>query len=200
MTEEELKKEIENKKDEQGRNYQLTSYAEGMMKHEDFSASIQERLKTPETIDLVRLRVKDLGFTENPTTDELYKRAGELGLELCPPEVGPYLRLKYEDVFQREQPMYEYLRIAKKQIADSDGDLNVFNVNRDDGGFWLDNNWTNHSNRWNLDNEFVFRLRKRFLFPRSQITVFLFRALSYFFFPSPQHSADFIEFGARQSH
>lgn len=74
--------------------------------------------------------------------------------------------------------------VARK--IDSDGDLNVFNVNRNDDGFWLDNNWTNPSNRWNLDNEFVFRLRKCFLFlPRSQIAVFLFGALFYFFLPSP---------------
>lgn len=160
MTEEELKKEIENKKDEQGRNYQISSYAESMMKHKDFTVSIQERLKNPETIDLVRLKVRDLGFTENPTTDELYKRAEELGLELCPPEVGPHLRLKYEEVFQREQPMYEYLRIAMKQIFGSGGDLSVFRVRRSDDGFWLGISWTNPSNRWHLDHEFVFRLRK----------------------------------------
>ena len=78
---------------------------------------------------------------------------------------------------------------------DSNGDLNVFNVNRNDDGFWLDDNWTNPSNRWNLDNEFVFRLRKCFLFPRlREVAVFLFR-IFHLFFPTPQHSADFVEFG-----
>jgi len=157
MTEEELERMIKNRKDEQGRDYQISSYAKSRMNHQDFIVSLE---KNPETIDLVRLKVRDLGFTENPTTDELYKRAEELGLELCPPETGPHLRLKYEEVFQREQPMYEYLLIAMKQITDSDGDLSVFSVNRNGGGFWLDISWTNPSDRWYLDDEFVFRLRK----------------------------------------
>jgi|GEM_PF-741913 len=160
MAEEDLERAIKNRKDEQDGDYQISSYAKSMMKHKDFAASVQERLKNPETIDLVRLKVKDLGFTENPTTDELYKRAEGLGLELCPPETGPHLRLKYEEVFKREQPMYEYLRIAMKQIAGSRGDLHVFSVGRYDGGFWLDDRWTHPSSRWGLGGEFVFRLRK----------------------------------------
>ena len=44
---------------------------------------------------------------------------------------------------------------------DSDGNPNVFNVNRnEDGKEWLNNNWANPTNKWNLDNEFVFHLRK----------------------------------------
>jgi hypothetical protein len=160
MTEEELEQAIKNKKDEQGRCYQISPHAESMMKHRDFLVSVEERLKNPETINLVRLKVRDLGFTENPTTDELYKRAGELGLELCPPETGAYLRLKYEEVFKREQPMYEYLRIAMKQITVSVGALGIFRMARNAGGFWLGNDWADPSSWWSLGGGFVFRLRK----------------------------------------
>ena len=44
--------------------------------------------------------------------------------------------------------------------TDSDGNPNVFKVKRNDDTPWLNSNWANPDNHWNLDNEFVFRLRK----------------------------------------
>lgn len=150
MTEEELERKIKNKKDEQDRNYQIGSYAESMMKNPDFLASVKERLKNPEIINLIRLKVKDLGFTKNPTTEELYAKAKELGLELCPAETGPHLRLKYEKVFKREQPMNEYLYTAMKQISDSDGNPLIFDIHRHGGGFWLGDRWTHPTSEWDF--------------------------------------------------
>ena len=47
------------------------------------------------------------------------------------------------------------------QKTDSDGNPNVFNVERnDDGKRWLNTNWVNPNDQWNLDNRLVFRLRK----------------------------------------
>lgn len=43
--------------------------------------------------------------------------------------------------------------------TDRDGNPNVFNLNRNDDGLWLNNNWTNPTNRWNANYEFVFSLR-----------------------------------------
>ncbi len=160
-TKEELKKEIKEK-------FRVTSYAESMLDNPDFEEQLHENpdrelwiLKKPEQLSLVKLKVGDLGFTKNPTTDELYAKAEEFGLELCPAEVGPQLRLKYPEVFNREQPMNEYLRVAMKQITDSDVDPSIFNVCRSDGGLWLGSNWTNPSREWDLGSEFVFRLRKK---------------------------------------
>lgn len=46
------------------------------------------------------------------------------------------------------------------QKTDSDDDLNVFNVERnDDGKTWLNTNYDKPGNRWNLDNQWVFVLR-----------------------------------------
>src|SRR3989344_5446388 len=44
--------------------------------------------------------------------------------------------------------------------TDRDGNPNVFNLERNEDGLWLNDNWTNPTNKWNPDNEFVFRLRK----------------------------------------
>lgn len=157
VAEKELEREIKNKIDSQGKNYQINSYAESMMRNPDFTTS-----KNQEKIELVKLKVGDLGFTKDPTTDELYVRAKELGLELCPAETGPHLRLKYQEVFKKEQPMNEYLRIAMKQIASSEGNPSVFNVYRSAGGFWLyyTDSWSSPMSKWHLDDQIVFRLRK----------------------------------------
>jgi hypothetical protein len=62
-------------------------------------------------------------------------------------------------------------------ITDSDGNPHVFNVKRnDDGKSWLNTDWNDPDNQWNLDNEVVFRLRKYCLFPRQRGGV-LFRCL-----------------------
>ena len=114
-------------------------------------------INKPEKINLIKLKVQDLGFEKNPTTEQIYKRAEELGLELCPPEIGPHLRLNYQTVFKREQVKGEWLRIGMKQITDSYGNPGVFDVFRgDDGRRWLFDHWALPENRWALGLEFVF--------------------------------------------
>ncbi len=64
--------------------------------------------------------------------------------------------------------------------TDRDGNPNVFNMNRNADGLWLNTNNAKPSNRWNSNNEFVFRLRKYILF-RAIKRGFSFRdSLSYF--------------------
>ena len=110
-------------------------------------------------VDLVRLKVGDLfNDQQNHTTDDIYEQAKELGLELRPAEVGPYLRLNYKD-----QPPNEYIVIAMKQITDADGHPGVFYVGRDIWGkVWLYYGWAGPTLRWDPDDPFVFRLRKGF--------------------------------------
>ena len=128
----------------------VSSYAEDMLKSKDFTVS-----QSLESLTLVRLKVKDLGFTREPTTDEIYAKEKKLGLELCPAEVGPHLRLQYED-----QPLGEWFYIAMKQISARDGDPYVFELARDDDGPWLGDDWAPPDSPWPLGPEFVFCLRK----------------------------------------
>ncbi|MCX6726417.1 MAG: PcfJ domain-containing protein [Candidatus Shapirobacteria bacterium] len=127
-----------------------SDYAKSMMENSDFVT-----LKQSEKIDLIHLTVGDMGFTDIPTTDELYQRALELGLELCPPEVGPALRLKDEN-----QAMWSSYYIGMKQISGSDGGPDVFEVGRGGDTPWLRSVWAYPGYHWALDREFVFRLRK----------------------------------------
>lgn len=145
-TKEELEVELKQK------NIKVGSDAQSLLESPDFTTS-----KNTEDVDLVRLTVGDLGFSSGATIDEIYKRAEELGLELCPPEVGPQLRLSYSGT--------EYLRIAMKQITvhtlnlHPDGSPSVFNLDHDGADLWLDTDGAVPSHRWHTDNNFVFRTR-----------------------------------------
>ena len=140
-------------------NIQISPYAQQMLRNKkEFITS-----KESEQIDLVRLKVKDLfpNAKENPTTDDLYQKAEELGLELCPAEVGPAYRLAYQEKgeLKKDQPMGEWIRIAMKQIPDPDRDPSVFDLVRGAGGVWLSSGWTGPTGRWPPTGEFVFRLQ-----------------------------------------
>ncbi len=130
----------------------ISDYARSMLQKPEFTV-----INKPEKLNLIKLKVQDLGFEKNPTTDQLYSRAEELGLELCPPEIGPHLRLNYQTVFKREQTKGGHLCIGMKQIPDSSGDPSVFSVNRDFiGKRWFYSYWAEPEYEWNLDDEFVF--------------------------------------------
>ena len=102
--------------------------------------------------DLVRFTVGQLGFPNGATTDEIYQRAQELGLELCPAEVGPHLRLQYRGK--------EWMLVAMKQIVDRYGDPSVFDLFTNCDQLALYGVSASPSTRWRADGRFVFRFRK----------------------------------------
>lgn len=122
----------------------------------DYSKDILYKTKFShegKTYELARFTVGQLGFPDEATTKEIYKRATkELGLELCPAEVGPHLRLKY--------PGKEFMLIAMKQITDRDGVLNVFTLGSSGGSeLELDGHYAKLSCGWRSDCKFVFLSR-----------------------------------------
>lgn len=108
-----------------------------------------------EEIQLVNVSVADLGFKNGATYKGICAKAKELGLELCPNEVGPQLRLQYKD-----QPKGEHLCIAMEPITDSFGNLSIFHVGHDDDDLWLYGNRGYSVPFWDAHYRFVFRLRK----------------------------------------
>ncbi|MEK7536832.1 MAG: hypothetical protein AAB584_00075 [Patescibacteria group bacterium] len=89
-------------------------------------------VKNEETFELVVASVAELGLEDGATTREIFERARGLGLDLCPAQVGPELRIAYED-----QPKGEWLLVAMEQIAGSDGLPGVLVVGHDGGERWL---------------------------------------------------------------
>ncbi len=121
------------------KSFKIGDRAKDMMKQDGFAT-----LPEPKEIDLVLLTVAELGFDRGGTTKQIWYRATkELGLELCPAEVGPHLRLAYGD-----QPKDEWIWIAMEQIVVSDGCPCVFRVDRDDGERWLDDDDARPESRW----------------------------------------------------
>ncbi|MFB6212313.1 MAG: hypothetical protein ABEI53_00635, partial [Candidatus Magasanikbacteria bacterium] len=132
-------------------NIKIAGWAEDVMSREDFKT-----LEGPQQVDLVRLDVSDLfGDDKEHALEEIYERAEELGLDLCPPEVGPSLRLEYTN-----QPDKEWLVIAHKPIEDSDGYSGLLFVDRHGSACGLRAFHDVLGNRWFPDGRFVFAARK----------------------------------------
>jgi hypothetical protein len=74
-------------------------------------------------VELVLVSAADLGVETESSLAGVYKRARQVGLELCPAEVGPQLRLDY-----RNQPLGEALEIAMEPVATYSGDPTILTL------------------------------------------------------------------------
>jgi|GEM_PF-1672927 hypothetical protein len=138
----------------------ILGYAQSMLDNRsEFQEPTQSRFESldnkGETLNLVTLQVKDLGFSSDPTTVELFAKATELGLELCPKETAAYLRLQ-----DTNQPRDDWYYIASQTVPDSDGRPRVFDCEHDAGGLWLRGHWTEPGDHWRLSDRVVFRFSK----------------------------------------
>jgi len=129
---------------------------EARMKIGDYANDILGKtpLESEESeVNLVVLSVAELGFPNGAEYGKICEAAKELGLELCPAEVGAQLRLQYAD-----QPIDEWLIIAMEPIADSDGGLGLFDVVRYGSDLWLNGYYGHSDNFWSGHNRFAFVL------------------------------------------
>ena len=106
-----------------------------------FTASAEES-----EVDLVTRSGAELGFENGATRKEIYDRALELGLQLCPSEVGPQLRLQYQD-----QPKGKWILIAMDPIDDG-----MFNVEHDGNYLYLHAGNGHPGCHWSADSRWVF--------------------------------------------
>jgi hypothetical protein len=75
-------------------------------------------------VELAVLSAADLGVeSDQASLAEVYQRARQAGLELCPAEVGPQLRLDY-----RNQPLGEALDIAMEPVATYGGEPTILTL------------------------------------------------------------------------
>ncbi len=132
------------------RGIKIYDYAQDMLDSPEFATQ-----SNPEQIDLVRLKVRDFGFPNGATTEQIYAKAEEFGLELCPAEVGPHQRLKDLD-----QPLAAWYRIAMKQISGRNGLPSVFDLGHNDVRLWLNYSWAVPGNECDAGLVLMFRLRK----------------------------------------
>src|SRR5262245_22723843 len=75
-------------------------------------------------VELTVLSAAELGVeSDESSLSDLYERARQAGLELCPAEVGPQLRLDY-----RNQPLSQALDIAMEPVATYRGDSTILTL------------------------------------------------------------------------
>jgi|SRR3989344_506567 len=113
-------------------------FASDMLNNPDFK--VMERQSD---VDLVEVSTRSLGFEQKKVKykiqndvyyEDICKRAGELGLEPCPAEVGPQYRLQNKD-----QVLGEDLVVVMEAISGRGGDIIplIFNLLRDKDGLCL---------------------------------------------------------------
>jgi len=127
------------------KNIYLSDWGKDILSKTKFS-------KKAQTYELVQFTVEQLGLHDGATTDEIYKKAEEADLDLCPAEVGPHLRLVYKGK--------DWKFIAMKQILGCDGDPNVFSLDAGDAELRLHGHWADSGDRWYADFRFIFLSRK----------------------------------------
>jgi hypothetical protein len=89
--------------------------------------------RTKIDLDLAVVTVAQLGFGERGAAlGHIHARAIALGLELCPAEAGPILRLNYLD-----QPPGEFLHIGMHPVARYSGELVDFTLGNGGAGLLL---------------------------------------------------------------
>ena len=84
--------------------------------------------------------------------------------------------------------------MGRYTLTDRNGNPNVFNLEHNDNGLWLNNNWAKPDNKWNLDNQFAFRLRQSF-FSALNLNSAVFLIWIIQIVPPPtKHFTDFVQF------
>jgi len=137
----------------------LNEYGERLFADEKFTIS-----DTKYRIETVEVTVSDLGFLEGATTPEIFNRASELGLELCPIELGPYLRLEYHDQpegnlrnsdLQHQAPSGS-ITIASEALTEDDDFPKGFYLRQINGELWLRGYRADDLHVWNPGDHFIF--------------------------------------------
>lgn len=137
----------------------MNESAERLFADDKFTAS-----DTKCNLQTVELTVRDLGFPDGSTMGEIFTKAKELGLKLCPLELGPYLRLAYLDQpegslgnhLRRHQAPFGSITIASEILTEDHDFPKGFYLRRIDGVLWLRGYRADNLHVWNPDDHFIF--------------------------------------------
>ncbi|MBI1311855.1 helicase [bacterium] len=102
-------------------------------------------------LETIELTARQLGYPDGAMSAELFGRAAELGLSLCPLELAPYFRLQYLD-----QPAGFWITIASPRPTDRGETPTGFYLRRLDDGLWLRGYTADPEHVWDADDHFVF--------------------------------------------
>ncbi|AOH56574.1 helicase [Peribacillus muralis] len=142
----------------------MNDYGERLLADDKFTTS-----DTKYSLQTVELTVGDLGFPHGATTAQIFKKASELGFELCPLELGPHLRLGYLDQPEgylgnpllRHQAPSDSITIASEILTEDDDFPKGFYLRRINDLLWLRGYRADHLHVWNPNDHFIFCKQNR---------------------------------------
>lgn len=119
--------------------------------------------ETKYRLNTVQLTVRDLGYSNGATLPQIYERAIELGLELCPLELGPFLRLMYLDQPEgdvgnnsKHQAPSGSITVASEIVSEDDDFPKGFYLRKINGELWLRGYIADHLHIWHPSDQFIF--------------------------------------------
>jgi len=133
------------------RRMKIEHWAKNLLSKTAFTVADKET-----EVDLVSVATFELGFKTFISREEIYKRAEELGLELCPAEVGPQLALQYEGQFEGE-----WIMIAMEPLASPDGTSEIFSVRCENSKLMLCAYDSKPDKEWHSEQQWVFVLPRK---------------------------------------
>ena len=107
-------------------------------------------------ITLVKIKVKDLGFSKPTQLKKIYIKAKKKGFKLVSPEVAIYSRILF-----KKQKKGEWIRFATplKSMIDTDGVPHLPKLGKALGVFFLETYWSYPKAIFHPKNEFIFRIK-----------------------------------------
>lgn len=138
---------------------QLNDYARILFAHSGFTTA-----SATSDVATVELAVRNLGYARGATIAQLHERAIDLGLELCPLELGPHLRLQVLDQPEghRGHPPSSHkappgsVTVASRPLTDEHETPKGFYLRRIDGVPWLRGYRCALDDLWSPEDRLVF--------------------------------------------
>ncbi len=132
------------------KGFRVGDYAKSLLLSSEFKPS--SGVTTPIAV------LKGLLFKDGDrTTKNIRAEADKRKLTKPNPEVACLIREKFTDEEIEAMGLW-YIVAMHDPIKDSDGDLNLLNVNRNDNGRWLNTYYDNPDSRWDRVRGFAFVL------------------------------------------
>ncbi|MFF1573704.1 hypothetical protein ACFVWR_13205 [Leifsonia sp. NPDC058292] len=137
----------------------LNAYAETLLDHPVFD------LREPEVVRIVECSVAELELSVGATLPEVFSAAREHGLELTPPDTGPYLRLALasqanapDSVLSAGRSPAGALKVASAPLTVDPSFPKGFYLRVVDGTPWLRGFRCDDEYRFSPDDRFAFQL------------------------------------------
>ncbi len=136
----------------------LNQAGQTLFAHDEFQTS--EIISVRQTVEI---SVCNLGYAQGATMTQIHERSAELGLTLCPLELGPHFRLQYLDQpeghwghppSQNRAPPGS-ITVASPQLTDDDLPKGFY-LRRIEGVLWLRGYHSGTEHLWSPDDRFVF--------------------------------------------